>query len=80
MTPLASGCSCQPGPWWSAETDDEMTGEFNQLFDRAAELTSGSVDFDQARELISGDDRPRVPETVLSDAPFNGPATVTLRT
>jgi len=63
-----------------AETDDEMTGEVIQLFDRAAELTSGGVDSDQARELISGDDRLRVPETVLSDAPFNGPATVTLRT
>ena len=62
-----------------AEAGEELTDEVVKLYDRASDLTAGAVDFDQARELFATDDRLRVPATVLSNAPFNGPTTVALR-
>jgi hypothetical protein len=62
-----------------AEADAELTDEVVQLYDRASDLTADAVDFDQVRELFATDDRLRVPATLLSNAPFNGPTTVALR-
>ncbi|BBA99619.1 hypothetical protein RVR_6318 [Actinacidiphila reveromycinica] len=62
-----------------AESDDGMTGEIRALYDTAARVTGGEVPFAAARALFAGHDGLRTPATVLSLAPFNGPAQVTLR-
>lgn len=64
----------------TAETDEDMADEVVELFDRASELTCDAVDFERARRLFMDDERLRVPETLVSNAPFNGPAAVVLRT
>jgi Transglutaminase-like superfamily len=62
-----------------AGSDEEMTEEIRVLYDRAAEVTGGDASFAAARELFTREERLRTPRTVLSLAPFSGPAEVTLR-
>jgi hypothetical protein len=62
-----------------ADSDEEMTDEIRELYDRVAVLTHGEVPFGATRELFTGHDSLRTPGTVLSMAPFTGPAEVTLR-
>lgn len=68
-----------------AGSDDEMTDGIRALYDKVAATicgTSGAPDdvpFAAARTLFTTDDGLRTPRTVLSLAPFNGPAEVTLR-
>ncbi|WP_327289155.1 transglutaminase-like domain-containing protein [Streptomyces sp. NBC_01198] len=63
-----------------AGSESEMTDEIRALYDRAAAVTAGpDVDVAAARELFTTDDGLRTPPTVLSLAPFRGPAQVTLR-
>ncbi len=62
-----------------ADNDGDMTDEINVLYDEAAAVTSGEIDFAAARALFTTNDGLRTPPTVLSLAPFNGPVQVTLR-
>jgi hypothetical protein len=62
-----------------AGSDEEMTDAIRELYDRVAEVTAGDVDFGAARALFTGHEGLRTPKTVMSYAPFNGPAEVTLR-
>lgn len=62
-----------------ADQDADMTAEIRELYDEAAEVTAGEVDFAAARALFTTHDGLRTPRTVLSLAPFNGPVEVTLR-
>jgi hypothetical protein len=62
-----------------AQGEGEMTDEVRDLYDRAALVTGDDVPFERARALFADHDGLRTPPTVLSLAPFNGPAQVTLR-
>lgn len=62
-----------------ADNDGDMTAEIRELYDEAAAVTAGEVDFAAARALFTTHDGLRTPPTVRSLAPFNGPVEVTLR-
>jgi hypothetical protein len=62
-----------------AAGDGDMTDAIRELYDRAAEVSGDEVPFGAARRLFTEHDGLRTPPTVLSLAPFNGPAQVTLR-
>lgn len=64
-----------------ADNDDALTGDIRDLYDQVAEVTStrDEVLFDSARTMFTEHQDLRTPRTVLSLAPFNGPAHVTLR-
>lgn len=62
-----------------AGSDDGMTDEIRALYDRAAAVTAHEPDFAATRALFAAEDGLRTPRTVLSLAPLNGPAQVTLR-
>ncbi|MDL4819724.1 transglutaminase-like domain-containing protein [Actinomadura opuntiae] len=65
------------GAW--ASDDDALTDDVRALYDQVAHVTRDEVDFDTARALFTGNRALRTPRTVLSLAPFNGPANVVLR-
>lgn len=66
--------------WGVGAGDDAgMTDEIRAVYDTAAEVICDDVPFEAARALFAGHDGLRTPRTVLSLAPFNGPAKVTLR-
>jgi hypothetical protein len=56
-----------------------MTDAISELCDRVSRVTHGGVAFTVAQELFTQNEEFRVPRTVLSLAPFNGPSQVTLR-
>lgn len=62
-----------------AGSDDEMTDEIRDVYDRAAPLSSDEVPFTAVRRLFAEDDGLRTPKTVVSLAPFNGRREVVLR-
>jgi hypothetical protein len=62
-----------------ADGDGEMTDAIRELYDHVAEVAGDDVPFGAARTLFTENDELRTPATVLSLAPFNGPAKVTLR-
>ncbi|WP_335935143.1 transglutaminase-like domain-containing protein [Streptomyces sp. PTD5-9] len=62
-----------------AGSDEEMTDPIRDLYDLAARVTGDEVPFDAARALFTRNEGLRAPDTVLSLAPFTGPARVTLR-
>ncbi|GAA2142747.1 transglutaminase-like domain-containing protein [Actinomadura napierensis] len=66
---------------WGAWTDDDdaLTGDVRALYDQVARVTRDEVDFHAARTLFTGNPALTTPRTVLSLAPFNGPAEVALR-
>jgi hypothetical protein len=68
--------------WTEDETDGDrppMTDTARAVYDQAARVTAGDVDFDTARQLFAKEDELRTPKAVLCLAPFNGPSRVTLR-
>ncbi|MBS2535607.1 transglutaminase domain-containing protein [Catenulispora sp. NF23] len=66
---------------WGTGIDDyrEVTEPQRDLYDRAAQITSDAVAFDEVRVLYAQDDRLHVPAEVWSLAPFNGPQRTALR-
>ncbi|SOD58858.1 Transglutaminase-like superfamily protein [Streptomyces zhaozhouensis] len=66
--------------WGDGPTDDAgLTDTLRARYDRVARLTDPHVDLDAARALYLAEPELRVPETVLSLAPFLGARRVTLR-
>lgn len=66
---------------WGVGADDDsgMTDAIRELYDVAAEVTTGEMSFTAVRQLFAENDGLRTPRTVTSLAPFNGPSEVTLR-
>ncbi|MFI7640697.1 transglutaminase-like domain-containing protein [Nonomuraea sp. NPDC049400] len=62
-----------------ADLDHGITESDRELYDRIAKVTAGEGDFAAARKTYLQEDRLRMPRTVLSLAPFNGPREITLR-
>jgi hypothetical protein len=59
--------------------NSQMTDPVRELHDRASQVACDDVPFEAARKLFAGNEGLRTPRTVVSLAPFNGPAEVTLR-
>ncbi|KAB8181307.1 transglutaminase domain-containing protein [Nonomuraea phyllanthi] len=80
---IAALNKAEPLVWdiWGAiaDIDSGITDADRELYDQIAEVTAGTGDFEQAREMYLQDARLRMPQTVLSLAPYNGPRHVTLR-
>ncbi|MEV4110672.1 transglutaminase-like domain-containing protein [Nonomuraea sp. NPDC049695] len=62
-----------------AGIDHGITESDREFYDRIAKATAGEGDFAEARTMYLQEDRLRIPRTVLSRTPFNGPREVTLR-
>jgi hypothetical protein len=62
-----------------ADIDHGITDADRELYDQIATVTAEDGNFDQVRTMFLQNDRLRVPEKVLSLAPYNGPREVTLR-
>ena len=66
--------------WGTApRSEAEMTDTIRHLYDQVADVTGEKVLFGAVRALFTKNEGLRVPGTVLSLAPFNGPSMVTLR-
>ncbi|MET7331746.1 transglutaminase-like domain-containing protein [Nonomuraea sp. NPDC005650] len=80
---LATLNKAEPLVWdvWGAiaDIDHGITEAGRELYDRVAKVTAGVGDFEAARTMYLRDARLRMPRTVLSLAPYNGPREVTLR-
>ncbi|TMR10386.1 transglutaminase domain-containing protein [Nonomuraea turkmeniaca] len=80
---LATLNKAEPLVWdvWGAiaDIDNGITEADRELYDQVAKVTAGEAEFDAARKTYTENDRLRIPQTVLSLAPYNGPREVTLR-
>lgn len=80
---LATLNKAEPLVWdiWGAiaDIDNGITEADRELYDQITKATAGTGDFEQARKMYLQDARLRMPRTVLSLAPYNGPRQVTLR-
>lgn len=80
---IATLNKAEPLVWdiWGAisDIDNGITEADRELYDQIAKATAGTGDFEQARKMYLHDDRLRMPQTVLSLAPYNGLVQVTLR-
>jgi hypothetical protein len=68
-----------PEPVTPEAMADAIPPAVGDLYDEAARISVDDVPFDAARAFFAASDDLRMPPTVLSYAPFNGPSMVTLR-